>query len=78
MTPKDKAKELFGKYFDMKWQSYLKRKASIKSMTKDAAKQFALIAVDEILEVIDNTMQGWVDTDIISYWQEVKQEIQNL
>lgn len=46
MIPKEKAKELFDKYFDMKWQSYSKRTTSIKSMTKSAAKQCALLAVE--------------------------------
>ena len=80
-TPKDKAKELFEKYFDMKWQSYLKRTASIKSMTKSAAKQCALIAVDEIM--YNNLMEYPQHSMIYSphkndYWNQVKEEINKL
>ena len=62
MTPKEKAEELYNKmivdFTIDKWQS----------------KQCALIAVDEILEVVQNLyFMGTVD-----YWQEVKQEIEKL
>jgi hypothetical protein len=93
MTPKEKAKELFNKYFDMKWQSYNIRKMSIKSMTKSAAKQCALIAVDEILTArplepnnVDwdgcgATHKYWYEEqkqEALNYWQEVKTEIEKL
>jgi hypothetical protein len=62
MTPKEKAEELYNKmivdFTIDKWQS----------------KQCALIAVDQILEVVQNLyFMGTVD-----YWQEVKQEIEKL
>jgi len=44
----------------------------------DNAKQCALIAVDEILQMVDETMQGWLDADIIAHWKQVKQEIEKL
>jgi len=44
----------------------------------DNAKQCALIAVDEILQVVDETMQGWLDADIIAHWKQVKEEIEKL
>jgi hypothetical protein len=57
MTPKEKAQELVDKYYNFGDQEF------------DYSKEFALIAVDEILkEVVLTTM----------YWQEVKQEIQAL
>jgi hypothetical protein len=57
MTPKEKAQELVDKYYNFGDQEF------------DYSKEFALIAVDEILkEVVLTTM----------YWQEVKQEIQEL
>ena len=65
MTPKDKALELVQKYFKANHQPY---------GFKDA-KQFALIAVDEILDMVKHTPIEFIETD---YWQEVKQEIENL
>jgi vacuolar-type H+-ATPase subunit E/Vma4 len=81
MTPKEKAKELFDKYFDMKWQSYNKRTSSIKSMTKMAAKQCTLIAVDEIInnnKKIPANVDGLHTNENSNYWQEVKTEIEKL
>jgi hypothetical protein len=65
MTPKDKALELVQKYFKANHQPY---------GFKDA-KQCALIAVDEILDMVKHTPIEFIETD---YWQEVKQEIENL
>ena len=65
MTSKEKAKELYDKYCNM--ESWC-----------DDAKECALIAVDEILQLVDETMKGWLDHDIIAYWQEVKSEINKL
>jgi hypothetical protein len=63
MTPKEKAKDLIRKFY---------------SAGAMECKQCALIAVDEILEIINETM---ILVDIESdydYWQEVKQEIELL
>jgi hypothetical protein len=67
MTPKDKAKELFDKY----WIFFVHSDAThIHLLTK----QCALIAVDEILEqCVDANFGGFS-----LYWQEVKQEIEKL
>lgn len=47
-------------------------------MVSDAlAKKSALIAIDEIISFIDNEMKGWLDSDIISYLEQVKIEIEN-
>lgn len=71
MTPKEKAQELYHKYFSMiKIESPIDRVSSIPYV-----KQCALIAVDEILYVI----VGIYDFDSLNeYWQEVKKELQNL
>jgi len=73
MTPKEKAQELVDKFAEIipiedaehgETESYF--------IQYEKAKQCALIAVDEILSVV------WyvpVDTE---YWEEVKQEIENL
>ena len=71
MTPKEKAKELFNKYWDLlALHNVLHRKLF--------TKECALIAVDEILQMVDETMQGWLDADIIAYWKQVKEEIEKL
>ena len=63
MTPKEKAEELVERLYGC---------AEINEYT---AKRCALIAVDEILNLASfyNDTQGEV-----TYWQEVKQEIENL
>jgi len=63
MTSKEKAKEL---YFKMHSQEHI--------ISKEA-KQCALIAVDEILNVIIGSYDYELEN---KYWQEVKQEIENL
>jgi hypothetical protein len=74
MTPNEKANELVEKF-------YMPLPLKIEVITKvkripfeyndwEVAKQCALIAVDEILEVIHTNMED-------KYWQEVKQEIEN-
>ena len=77
MTPKEKAKELFNKMFnvDDPMGSY--------PMCYETAKQCALIAVDEIIKTLNNDIQdinvvGNVLLDLIDYWREVKQEIEQL
>ena len=39
-------------------------------------KECALITINEILKIIDETMQGWMDVDIIFYWKQVRNEIE--
>jgi hypothetical protein len=75
MTPKQKAEELFDKYFTTGYAPNV-----------FYAKQSALVAVDEILYMLKN---GLYDTnikgdeydggfDMTEYWEEVKQEIKKL
>jgi hypothetical protein len=64
MTPKEKAEEMIDKYQFVYIQNYT-------SMFE--VKQCALIAVDEILDIVKH-----IDVDSEDYWQEVKQEIINL
>jgi hypothetical protein len=69
MTPKDKALELYNKY------EQLSRDFTRGVSMKEFAKQCALIAVDEIIEVLKNIADittSWL------YYEEVKQEIENL
>ena len=64
MTPKEKAEELYKKMYTVHSNIY-----------PSSAKQCALIAVDELIE-----QERKIDDyyEIGSYWQEVKQEINNL
>jgi hypothetical protein len=68
MTPKEKAIELIDKF-------KLKHKFFTNSFIKTTAKQCALIAVDEIMNVII----GSYDYELEKiYWQDVKNEIEKL
>ena len=60
MTSKEKAAELIVNY-----------QLKCKSLNYDEAKQCALIAVDEIINAVDEWTEDY-------YWQEVKQEIEKL
>lgn len=68
MTPKEKAEELFYN-FDLQLIEF-------EGDIKYAAKQCALIVVDEIREVLPMYQGGLSDKYV--YWQEVKQEIEKL
>ncbi len=70
MTPKEKAKELYCKYTDA---------LNIRDLQTTAnrfAKQCALIAVDEVLIIMNE--EYFSGALKIEYWQEVKNEINNL
>lgn len=62
MTPKEKAKELYNKFCTRKFHF-------------DDAQEIALIAVDEIMEVIN--IISSTDSQY-NYWKQVKQEIEKL
>jgi hypothetical protein len=70
MTPKEKANQLVDNY-------WLMDKIN-PSLSKEQAKQCALIAVDELIKIhyLLTTTQN--TSPSINYWKEVKQEIQNL
>ena len=79
MTPKEKAIELYEKF-------YYKLPSSLADKVQDcAAQECALIAVDEILNVIPysimDTHKGEVyfyENDERNYFEEVKKEIEKL
>ena len=75
MTAKEKAGELVDKF----WKSCYD-KHDIAKLVKADAKQCALIAVDEILKLENNNGYYFDGTNVtsISFWQEVKQEIEKL
>jgi len=72
MTPKEKAEELFNKY-----ATYVVMWTGGSEVEKQNCKQCALIAVDEILNIID-TIYDYDRNLLYPYYQEVKQEIEKL
>lgn len=78
MTPKEKAKELFDKYFEATNNYY-------------QAKQCGLIAVDELINEVYNISHqytavydeetksyNYTDSKELKFWKEVKKEIESL
>jgi hypothetical protein len=66
MTPKEKAQELFTKF-------------SSNTVHYDAAKQCAIIAVDEMIKLLVDLSDGdFTYVNDVIYWMEVKQEIKKL
>jgi hypothetical protein len=68
MTPKEKAEELVLKYLKVKTHQMFNG-----WWHKMTAKECALIAVDEMIDLVKH-----IDVDSEDYWNEVKQEIINL
>jgi hypothetical protein len=69
MTPREKAEELVKKFIEHT-QEWSELDGYV--INEYNAKQCALIAVDEILGLI------FLSQAEINYWQEIKQEIENL
>ena len=72
-TPKEKANELVNKYF-LEIEGADKYAFNLPSMNLYIAKQCALIAVDEVISVIDpeTNYKTW------EFYKQVKQEIEKL
>ena len=77
MTPKEKAKELVKKFYDLNLLK-LPDNGTIPYISRQLAKQCALTAVDDILEIFKCSPQLFVDTLMYKYWQQVKIEIEKL
>jgi len=81
MQPKEKAEELITKFRPLvtTWDCYWDAERDENLIIADA-KQCALIAIDEILKIENNNGYHFDGTNVtsISYWQEVKQEIEKL
>ena len=71
MTPKEKAEELVDKMYG---KTPVRDLIAQIEEDKQYAKQCALVAVDEILNI--NSVDK--DFSLLFYWQDVKDEIQNL
>jgi hypothetical protein len=73
MTPEEKAKDLFVKFSEkITYFDELEGRMEYSDLSK--AKQFALIAVDEILNI--NSVDK--DFSLSHYWLDVKYEIEHL
>jgi hypothetical protein len=75
MTPKEKAKELVDKY--LRTYPIYNNPTVVISYTHNEAKQCALIAVDEILEMDLPILEEDAD-EFYDYWEQVKKEINKL
>ena len=75
MTPKDKAVELVWKYYHN-----IEHTISDEYASKDweIAKQCAIIAVDEILNIYQIKNAAFEFYELRNYWQDVKQELEKL
>jgi hypothetical protein len=73
MTPEEKAKELFNK-FTIRTKLFDEFEGWKERIDLSKAKQFALVAVDEILNI--NSVDK--DFSLSHYWLDVKHEIENL
>jgi len=72
MNAKEKAKELV---YLMQWEGEMSEDEAF----KDFAKECALIAVDEIIEVLVDLSNGeFTYIHNVEYWQEVKQFIEEI
>jgi hypothetical protein len=78
MTPKEKAEELVLKFKELPQEGTL-----MFYLAFEISKQCALIAVDEILDfMMDDDKESetcyWANHPLLSYWYEVKKEIELL
>ena len=74
MTPKEKAEDLINKMLGLEIEDITK----FDYIDHEAAKHFALIAVDEIIKANPYEVSKTDMDSTIDYWQEVKQEIEKL
>jgi hypothetical protein len=72
MTPKERAIDLYNKFYDLATVVIEIR------VKKYVTKQCALIAVDEIISEFGTYYKINIDDKYVSYWEKVKQEIENL
>jgi hypothetical protein len=73
MTPKEKAEELIDKFSERR-KLLTETKGWVEHIDSSKAKGYALVAVDEILNI--NSVDK--DFSLSHYWLDVKDEIQNL
>ena len=72
MTPREKAVELYNHY------DQLIRDNTRGVSVKQLAIECSIKTANEVIDFIDQQMQGWADTDMIRFWVETKIEIEKL
>jgi hypothetical protein len=90
-TAKEKAEELYDKFFDYADSNYGASRfeknwhgnvlAGERKVRKESAKQCALITVDEIIPIVnsyENALPASQQSNYLEYWYEVKEEIEKL
>jgi hypothetical protein len=70
MTAKEKAHQIYDNMYNVESHGF-------HNMKKEDAVQCAIIAVNEILYILEFSLDFRMDKSI-KYWQEVKHEIENL
>jgi hypothetical protein len=83
MTPKEKAQELFDKYYRLfnnfpNYQYVIENLNTIQDEKLYTTKECALIAVDEMLTWLKSHSYSNKNYDAFVYYNEVKQEIEKL
>jgi hypothetical protein len=76
MTPKEKADELFTRYYVMLLET--DSQISEEIIISILSQQLALITVDEIIEEVIESADNEIKSTRVIYWQKVKQEINKL
>jgi hypothetical protein len=76
LNPKEKAKELKDK-FSVNLRFFDEYSGWVDYTDSSHAKQFALVAVDEILNILNFSLDFKMNKSI-KYWLDVKDEIENL
>lgn len=74
MTAKEKAIDIFEKYYSYKWYNGKK----ICSMTREASKQCAIIAVNEMIYELEQLDFNGCENVPDGYYRSVKNEIEKL
>jgi alpha-D-ribose 1-methylphosphonate 5-triphosphate synthase subunit PhnG len=78
MTPKEKAQEIYLKYYN---SGCMGGYGYVPGCYRESAKQCALMAIDEIIQLDCLTDEGWLNVPQeykIQYWKEVRKEIELL
>ena len=76
MTPKEKAKYLVDEYRGLAHSDFHNQTGYDESQREENQRQCALTAVDEILKI--EIIKDSIDDYYLRYWQQVKNEIENL
>lgn len=77
MTPKEKAEELVLKFGSI--QEWSPADGGFMSIGKKSGIKCALVAINEIIESYQSVRAYFTDTiDPLTYWQQVKQHIENI